>query len=136
MKTWILNYRDLVDKGIHVVFLAHDRTSAGSDEEAEDQIDPSVGARVMPSVASFLNGAVKIIGNTFIREQYKIENKRKVRSVQYAMRIGPHSYYVTKTRTPVGIQSPATIDDPNYEKMIRVLEGTYSDAPPTVRKKK
>lgn len=141
MKTWLLNYRDLIDKGIHVVFLAHDRVAGGTeDESGEDQIDPSVGPRIMPSVASFLNGAVKIIGNTFIRESFKIVNKRKKRRVEYSMRIGPHAYFTTKTRSPVGVVSPDSITDPTYEKLLQVLTGEYqeeADEPvSTVRKKK
>lgn len=138
LKTWLLNYRDLMDSGMHVVFLAHDRvTTSDDDSGGEDQIDPSVGARIMPSVASFLNGAVKIIGNTFIRETFSIQNKRKVRSVEFGMRIGPHSIYTTKTRSPVGIESPDVIVNPTYENTIAVLQGTYSDEPAsTVRKKK
>jgi phage nucleotide-binding protein len=127
MKTWLVNYRDLMDEGMHVVFLAHDRVSKEDDGSGEDQIDPTVGARVMPSVASALNGAVKIIGNTFIRETYTIQNKRKVRNVEYSMRIGPHSFYTTKTRSPVGIAAPDVIVDPSYDKLLAVLTGTYSE---------
>lgn len=136
MKEWILNYRDLIDDGINVVFLAHDRRVGGDDESGEDQIDPSVGAALMPSVASYLNGTVKIIGNTFIRESYSIQNKRKVRSVEFCMRIGPHAFYTTKTRSPVGIASPDVIVDPNHDKLVRVMKGTYSNAPSTVKRKK
>lgn len=137
MKTWLLNYRDLIDNGIHVVFLAHDRVSSGDDDgSGEDQIDPVVGARVMPSVGSFLNGAVKIIGNTFIQETFQIVNKRRVRSVEYGMRIGPHAYFTTKTRSPVGIAAPDVIVDPSYDKLVAVMQGTYStQATSNVRKK-
>lgn len=137
MKTWIEHYRDLIDRDVHVVFLAHDRVTTSDDDTAGDErIDPSVGARMMPSAASFLNGAVKIIGNTFIRENYTIENRRKVRSVEYCMRIGPHAYYTTKTRSPVGVTAPEVIVDPTYDKLVAVMEGTYSDQPTrTVRRK-
>lgn len=126
MKTWILNFRDLIDQNMHVVFLAHDRATAG-DEDAEDQIDPTVGARVMPSVASFLYGAVKVIGNSFVKEAFAIENKRKVRSVQYAMRIGPHSVYVTKTRSPVGITAPEVIVNPTFQKVMSIMNGSFKE---------
>lgn len=131
MKTWLMNYRDLIDQGIHVVFLAHDRLTKGGEDadegSGEDQIEPVMGARLMPSVASLLNGAVKIIGNTFIRETFSIVNKRKKRSVQYSMRIGPHAYFTTKTRSPVGVVSPDVIVDPTYEKLLQVLTGDYQE---------
>lgn len=127
MKQWLLNYRDLIDKGIHVVFLAHDRVTRGEEDgSGEDQIEPEVGPRVMPSVASFLNGAVKVIGNTYIRENYTIMNKRKVRNVEYGMRLGPHAYFTTKVRSPVGIAAPDTIVDPTFEKLLAIMRGNYS----------
>jgi hypothetical protein len=126
-----------MDAGIHVVFLAHDRATTTDDDSGVDQIDPTVGARIMPSVASFLNGAVKVIGNTFIRETFSLQNKRKVRQVEFAMRIGPHSIYTTKTRSPVGISSPDIIVNPSFDKLVAVLQGEYSNgATSTVRKKK
>ena len=124
MKTWLLSFRDLMDNDLHVIFLAHDRT-VEMEEGSEDQIDPSVGARVMPSVASFLYGAVKIIGNSFIKESFTIQDKRKVRKIDYAMRIGPNSVYVTKTRNPVGIIAPDLILNPTFEKIMKVMKGTY-----------
>ena len=126
MKTWLLNYRDLIDDETHIVFLAHDRKTGGGDEGGDDQIEPEVGPRLMPSVASFVNGMVKIIGNTYIREGYNIENKRKVRFVEYGMRVGPHAYYTTKVRSPVGIASPDSIVDPSFEKLIAIMRGDYS----------
>ena len=134
MKTWLLNYRDLIDNGMHVVFLAHDRMTSGEDDSGEDQIDPSVGARLMPSVASFVNGMVKIIGNTFIRETYTIENKRKIKSVEYAMRIGAHAYFTAKARSPVGFTVPASIVNPSFDHLVSVMQGTYNETKPAIRK--
>lgn len=133
MKTWLLNYRDLIDHGIHIVFLAHDRvTKEDDDGGGDDQIEPVVGARIMPSVAAYLNGAVKVIGNTFIREKFSLVKTlggqtRKTRSVQYSMRIGPHANYTTKTRSPVGMIAPATVVDPTYDKLMDVMTGKYKD---------
>lgn len=135
MKTWLLNYRDLIDTGTHVIFLAHDRVTSGEDDSGEDQIDPSVGARLMPSVAGFVNGMVKIIGNTFIRETYTIENKRKIKSVEYAMRIGAHAYFTAKARSPVGHQVPDSIVNPSFDQLVSVMQGTYShETKPSNRK--
>lgn len=135
MKTWLLNYRDLIDEDIHVVFIAHDRVNKG-EEGGDDQIDPEVGPRIMPSVATFLNGSVKIIGNTFIRETSSIINKRRVRKAEYGIRVGPHAYYTTKMRAPRGIEVPDVIMDPTYDKLLAVMRGDYSKtASSTVRRK-
>ncbi len=123
----IFQFRDLP---LNCVFLAQDRISKGSDEDDEEtdgQILPEVGARVMPSVATQLNAAVNIIGNTFVREtitkvktaEKKIVEKRKV---DYCLRIGPHAYYTTKVRKPKSVEVPAFILDPTYEKLVDNLK--------------
>lgn len=125
LKTWIINYRDLVDDGINVVFLAHDRASDGEEGE-EGELMPSVGPRLMPSVASMLNGAVKLIGNTFIREEIekKLGGKAK-RKVTYCLRIGPHSYYATKLRQPKGSYLPDVVEDPDYNVLVSLMKGEF-----------
>lgn len=118
MKTWLLNYRDLVDDQINVCFIAHDRASKGESAEDDDTIDPQVGARLMPSVAGLLNGAVKAIGNTYVREVFLEDKTRKV---EYCMRIGPHAYYTTKLRNPLGTDCPEYIVDPTYDKIMALM---------------
>jgi hypothetical protein len=124
LQTWLLNYRDLWNK-YHICFIAHERSNLG-EESPEDQIDPSIGPRVMPSVASFLTGAVSFIGNTFIRERFlHAEQGKKIRQVEYCMRIGPHAYYVTKTRRPyeIGGEIPDSIVNPTFEKILAIARG-------------
>jgi len=130
MKTWITNYRDLVDKEINVVFLAHDRATDG--EEGEDgELMPSIGPRLMPSVASVLNAAVKLIGNTFIRESHeKLGGGRVKRKVAYCMRVGPHSYYITKIRQPKGTFTPEVLEDPGYNDLVSIMKGDFEAPAP------
>lgn len=124
LQTWLLNYRNLRDKGMNVVFLAHERSNEGG-ETVEDQIDPSIGPRVMPSVSSFINGATSQIGNTFIRESFEGTGQNKVRTVQYCMRVGPHAYYVTKIRKPLeaDLVIPDVLINPTYEKLRNISRG-------------
>lgn len=125
LKTWIINYRDLVDQDINVVFLAHDRTTEGEDGE-DGELTPTVGPRLMPSVASVLTAAVKIIGNTFVKETHeKLEGGRMKRSVVYCMRLGPHAYYTTKIRQPKGSYAPEIIENPGYEAIVQVMKGEF-----------
>lgn len=125
LKTWIIYYRDLP---MNVIFIAQDRVSnAGDEDDTEGQIMPEVGPRLMPSVASTLNAAVSIIGNTFVREKIikvktaekKIVEKRKI---EYCLRIGPHAYYTTKVRKPKSVEVPSFITDPTYNKLVANLE--------------
>lgn len=118
MKTWLLNYRDLVDEGINVLFIAHDRTNKGDGEAEDDTIDPQVGARLMPSVAGMLNGATKVIAQTFVKETWLEDKSRKV---EYCLRVGPHAYYTTKIRNPVGTTVPEYIVDATYDKIMSLM---------------
>ncbi len=137
MKTWLYNYRELQSKGIHVVFIAHQRENK-ADEEEDNQIAPSIGARLMPSVSSFLNGAVSSIGNTFIRERFVKEGKEKIRKVEYCLRVGPHAVYRSKIRRPpsAGLL-PDIIVNPTFEKLETISRGESLIKPKsaTVRKK-
>lgn len=138
MKTMLLQFRDLRDMNYNVCFIAHERQVGGGDEDAEEnQIDPSIGPRLMPSLGSFLGGAVDIIGHTFIRERFeKRTNKKPLRHVEYCMRLGPHAYYSTKIRVPVnsGIEVPGVLVNPTFEKVMRISQG--KDPSATVKKVK
>lgn len=135
LKTWITNYRDLIDQGINVVFLAHDRAHEGEDGE-DGELTPSVGPRMMPSVASTLNAAVKLIGNTMIRETHTKDGLKTVRKVEYAMRLGPHAYYITKVRQPKGSYIPDYLDDPTYEKLVALMKGEFKPERPAPTRKR
>ncbi len=96
LKQWITDFRDLSDH-YNLLLIAHERINEAGDDE-EETIEPSIGARVMPSVSAFLDGAVDSIGSTFIKERWETEDKEEVRHVDYCMRIGPHAFYSTKIR--------------------------------------
>ena len=109
---------------LQVVFVAHDRVFAGEESDDEDMvIEPSVGPRCIPSVASVMNAAVNVIGSTFIRERViktktKKGKKREKRVVEYCLRVGPHAYYTTKIRKPKSVELPSSLVDPTYEKIL------------------
>lgn len=125
MKSLIFDYRSLE---CNVIFIAHDRTSKEEFEGDEDGgITPQVGPRLMPSVVTTLNGAVGMIGNTFIRERTREirigKKKRKKVLKEYCLRIGPHAYYVTKARKPKEIKCPDVLADPSYDQLLELIEG-------------
>lgn len=125
LKQWIINYRDLVDDDINVVFLAHDRANQG-EETDDDELMPSIGPRVMPSVASVLTASVKLIGNTFIRETHKrLPTGKLERSVSYCLRVGPHSFYETKVRINKGGYVPDILVDPSYNSLVSLMKGEF-----------
>lgn len=133
LKEWITNYRDLVDLGMDVVFIAQDRTfNAGEDEDLDEQLAPEVGPGLSPATAKALNAAVDFIGNTFIRTRIvkakpapgkKVARGPDTEVIEYCMRVGPNSLYVTKVRKPKSIEAPAVIVDPDYDEIMAIIEG-------------
>jgi hypothetical protein len=131
MKEWIINYRDLVDIGMEVVFIAQDRTFNLSDEDDDTDIDeslaPEIGPALSPAVAKLLNASVDVIGNTFIRERtIKANPAKKIKArkeIEYCLRIGPNPLYITKVRKPRSIEAPAVIVDPDYDSIMAIIEG-------------
>ena len=122
LKQWISDFRDLSDI-YNLLLIAHERVNEGGDDE-EEAIEPSIGARVMPSVSAFLDGAVDSIGSTFIKERWETEDKEEVRHVDYCMRIGPHAFYSTKIRRPVSAGPiPEMIVNPTYQKIKNLTTG-------------
>lgn len=126
MKEWIINYRDLADLGINVVFIAQDRTSDfDEDDEANNsQLVPEVGPALSPAIAKVLNASVNIIGNTFVRIKKPDDKKKGGKAkTQYCLRIGPNPVYVTKVRKPRTIVAPSIIVDPTYEDIMDIVKG-------------
>lgn len=135
LKSFIISMRDLPN--VNVIFVAHDRVFGGEEEEDESVIAPSVGPRLMPSVATTLNGAVSIIGNTFIRETVSKKRVgkrvREERKIEYCLRIGPNAYYVTKIRKPRRRQLPDVIADPSYDSLLSFI---VDEGAPTTRRQR
>lgn len=128
MKEWIVNYRDLVDLGIEVVFIAQDRTfNIDEEENSDSSLAPEIGPALSPSISKALNAAVNIIGNTFIRERHitkEVNGKKKeISKIEYCLRIGPNATYITKARKPKGIALPSVLVDPDYETIINTIKG-------------
>jgi hypothetical protein len=125
LKTWITNFRDLP---METVFLAQDRTFNFDDEVGSNQdLTPEVGPRLSPSVSSHLCAAVSVIGNTFIRSRTvkkKIGSKSKeVQRIEYCLRLGPNSVYITKMRKPKSVELPNEVINPTFDDLINLSEG-------------
>lgn len=131
MKEWLNNYRDLVELGIDVVFIAQDRAfNIGDDDDDEETLVPEIGPGLSPSIAKSLNASVDLIGNTFIRTRLikKKNDKGKVvetERIDFCLRVGPNSLYVTKVRKPKSQIAPALIVDPSYDDIVDIIEGDY-----------
>lgn len=126
MKSWVVSLRDLP---MEVVFLAQDRifNFDEDNDSSEELLSPEVGPRLSPSVASTLNAAVSVIGNTFVRQKTrKKEVKGKLREVpvtEYCLRVGPSPVYITKLRKPRKVEPPAFIANPTFEDILEAIKG-------------
>lgn len=131
MVTWVDNFRNLVDK-YHICLNAHEKLTEPQEED-DDRIAPSVGSNLMKSVASFVNGAVSVIGNAYVRE-VKLEDKST--QIQFCMRVGPHAYYAAKIRRPVSAgPAPGVIVNPTFEKVLKVSKGESLSVKKTIKRK-
>lgn len=125
LREWLENFRNLE---CYVIFIAQDR-NFGGEEDDSSMIEPTVGPRLMPSVASALNANVHVVGHTFIRETIKevvdpkTKKKKDVVKVEYCLRIGPNSVYVTKVRKPKLVRVPAVIVDPTFDELMEAIKG-------------
>lgn len=127
-KELFLDFRDLP---MHVVFIAHDKVfKVNEDEEENDnlvKIAPHMGPALSPSVASVLNAAVNVIGETFIGEKEVVTKDKKTgkktreRKIDYYLRIGPNASYITKVRQPKGNPLPDTIKDPEFDDLMKFM---------------
>jgi hypothetical protein len=127
MKNLILMYRELPSI---LVMTAQDRTESveeGSEDIYRDELDPEVGPAVMPSIADLVNPAVKVLGQTYIKEVVIQKEGRIIRKIGWRLRLGPHPYYITKVRTPKRIKIPNNIKNPTYKKIMEILKGEYGE---------
>jgi hypothetical protein len=124
LQQWIYHYRDLP---LNVIFLAQERSKRGTDDENfDDQLDPEVGPAVMPSVAKVLCAAVKVIGNTYIRQTTKPNLKVPGQTLvvtSYMLRVGPHPYYITKVRSPRSFKTPGSVKNTGYDILRALMKG-------------
>jgi len=135
IQTWVLNFRDLP---MNVVFLGQDRINRmeEEDDESDEQLAPEVGAAVMPSVAKTLNAAVKVIGQTYLKEVMRKKGGKIERDVEYRLRLGPHAIYNTKIRKPKPRYLPEYIVNPKYDEIVKIIKGEYQPPKKTTKKKK
>lgn len=122
-KEGLEHMRDLKQQ-YNICFIAHERIFDSDTDEEADVIVPNISARVIPSVVTFIEGAVDTIGGTFIRERWEGEGEEQEAVAEYCMRIGPQQYYATKIRRPASAGAlPDVIVDPTFQKIKDLTSG-------------
>ena len=126
--------RGLLSTDLNVVIVAHQRTFGGKDDGMDpDLIKPTVGAGMVPSLTSWINGACDYIVQTFKKEKWStkrtevnkkiVETRVREKGIEYALRTGPHEVYYTKFRVPRGTKLPEYIVDPDFDKVSKLIHG-------------
>ena len=132
MSQWIYAYRDL---NMNVVFIAQERSKRGTDDDNyDDQLDPEVGPAVIPSISKVICAAVKVIGNTYIRQITRPSTKNPgqlVVQTTYMLRVGPHPFYITKVRSPKSFKLPGSLKDADYAAIRALMRGEVKAEVPT-----
>lgn len=121
MTQWLLNYRELVKKGYNVCYLAHEKRIDPAEQD-DDRLNPEVSPAMSASVVNFVCGAVSVIGNTFVQEQW--DKKTKTSTKEFCMRVGPHAFYRAGMRRPVSAGPvPEYIVNPTFDKVVKLSKG-------------
>lgn len=94
---------------------------------------PYVASALLPSVVSWLNPVCDYVLQTFKRDEVKnivtkvagkeVVTTKKTGKVQYCLRLAPHSVYTTKIRVPKGYNLPSELVNPDYTKLMEVING-------------
>lgn len=127
--------REMLSMPQNVFIVAQERVFDNDGDN--DLIQPHVGAGLTPSLAGWLYTACDYICQTFKkqREELKettigkgkdaktITTKQKVKGVDYCLRTGPDPVYTSKFRLPKGVPLPDALIDPDYDKILSLING-------------
>lgn len=124
--------REVLNLPTNVIITAHER-NFNEDGNGSDLLLPTVGSALSPSVTGWLNGAAEYIAQTFIQEATEekevkvgtktLKSRQKTGGAEYCLRIGPHPVYTTGFRLPEGFELPDFIVNPDYNKIMAVING-------------
>lgn len=129
-------FRALLNLPCNVVILAQERVFGGKDDGMDsDVIKPTVGAALTPSVTGWLNPACDYVVQAFKRNKTQVVNMtvngqtrqttKKVKGVEYCLRVGPDETYMTKFRCPGGVKHDVIVVGPDdgYERIMAAIRG-------------
>jgi hypothetical protein len=125
----------------NVVLLAQEKNHTENDEEGggevgSDMLKPFVAASLGKSAAGWLCQSVDYICQTFVREETvktltkigdkQVETHKKTGKPQFCLRTQKgNPIYASKMRMDKMIDPPEYITNPDYDKIMQVVAGTY-----------
>lgn len=116
MTTQIYNFRNLP---MHVVFLAHERTSETESEDGESIIRETHPA-LSPAPREALINAVHVAGRIYTRPvTVKDKKTQKTKNIQeHRLLVGADDRYVSKIRKEIDVDIPRVVRKPNLRYFI------------------
>ena len=132
--------RSFVELPGNVVVLANEKDSNEFKTAYEGSLNPFITAALSDTTCKWLYDECDHVFHTFIREgEIEKEVRRKVRgriivkkeiqkldTSEFCLRMGPHHSISTGSRTLFGVDLPAVIVNPTYEKIVNALSGKES----------
>ncbi len=128
--------RLFLDLPMHVVVLAQEKDHSKKAEEGSEQselIQPFMASSLGVSTCGWLHDNCDYICQTLIREEtvqkpVPISGKTKTRPVktglvEYCLRTLPHPIYASKLRVPRETEIPDVIVDPDFDKIMELIQG-------------
>ena len=126
-------WRRVLDLSINRIFIAHQRDFSKEESKASDlDLIPSIGPSLTPALATWINASCDNVCQCFKKQktvvkQVKMAGKTvsqtvPVPGVDYCLRTGPHGVFMTRFRVPRGRQLPDMIIDPDYGKLIKLID--------------
>lgn len=112
MHMWILNFRNLIDRGITVVFLAWEK----NDDRVVD--GPTTVPDLQPAVRQAALASVNYIFRLNTRKG--VNKKTKEEELQYILQLGPSEVFMSKVRKEdIHSKIPSRIVNPTYDKIVK-----------------
>jgi hypothetical protein len=125
--------RALLNLPTNVVIIAQERTF--NEELNSEVLKPNVGAALTPSLAGWLGPASDYVVQAYKRPRFsvkrakignqEVETQTREKGVDYCIRTEPHDVYATKFRVPGKPKLPECIIDPDYDKILALIQGRF-----------
>lgn len=121
----------------NVVIVGQERVFKGKEDGVmTDAIKPSIGTAVIPSLALWLHPAADYVIQMYKRNEVVESSRTRQKDgtdkilykesgkIEYCARLGASDTYITKFRKPKGIVLPDVIVDPDYNKLLSIINGS------------
>lgn len=122
--------RALLDLPQNVVIVAQEREF--NTEATESLLMPYVASALSPSIVGWLNPACDYICQTFLQPKMivtttkvggkEIKTSKASKEVEFCLRTAPSAVFTTKFRAPKGFVLPELIIDPDYDKLMAIID--------------